>query len=163
MRNLFFLLLTISFTSFSQDDNPLDDFDFWVGEWNAIWYGPDSVRIFGSNSITKTLDGNVIQENFEDPNNNFLGTSISVYSLADSTWHQAWADNTGGYINLIGSRDGEKRILTTIPVDKGNQTIVYRMVFYNIKDNKFTWDWEKSTDGGATWNLSWRIHYTRIV
>jgi hypothetical protein len=35
------------------------------------------------------------------------------------------------------------------------------MVFYDIKKDSFTWDWEGTQDGGETWNLLWRINYTR--
>ena len=28
--------------------------------------------------------------------------------------------------------------------------------------NEFDWSWERSTDGGATWNVIWPIHYTRM-
>jgi hypothetical protein len=35
------------------------------------------------------------------------------------------------------------------------------MVFYNIKADSFTWDWETSKDGGENFQLSWRISYQR--
>jgi len=25
----------------------------------------------------------------------------------------------------------------------------------------FDWNWERSDDGGATWQVNWNIHYTR--
>ncbi len=31
------------------------------------------------------------------------------------------------------------------------------MVFYDIKDDSFTCDWQGTQDGGTTWNLLWRI------
>lgn len=149
-------------TTFAQSSDPLTAFDFWVGEWEATWTGPNNQDLKGTNIIAKTTGGKVIQENFTDPNNNFIGTSISVYSTKDSLWHQAWADNSGGYINLIGTIDGDKRIFTTLPQTKNGQTLIYRMVFYEIKEDSFTWDWEVSTDYGLNWTLSWQIHYRRI-
>ena len=93
--------------------------------------------------------------------NNFNGISISVFSPADSLWHQAWADNSGGYINLIGKVEGEKRYFETPVEKKGDKTIIRRMVFYNITADSFTWDWELSNDGGKTWALQWQILYER--
>jgi len=39
--------------------------------------------------------------------------------------------------------------------------IQQRMIFYEIKKDSFTWDWENSTDYGKTWSLQWRINYKR--
>lgn len=136
-------------------------FDFWVGEWDATWDKPDGTKGKGTNSITKTLDEKVIHENFEIPATGFKGTSISVFNPRTKTWHQAWADNSGGYFDFIGIFNGDKKIFQTKPVKKGDQTLVSRMVFYDFKADSFSWDWEGSNDGGETWSLNWRISYTR--
>ena len=90
-----------------------------------------------------------------------MGTSISVYNPQDKSWHQAWADNQGGFINLIGKIDAWKRIFETLPEKSGDKTVIKRMVFYNIEPDRFNWDWEMSTDGGKNWKLKWRIFYKR--
>jgi hypothetical protein len=36
-----------------------------------------------------------------------------------------------------------------------------RMVWYNIEESQFDWNWERSDDGGQTWRVLWQIHYTR--
>ena len=39
-------------------------FDFWVGEWNVTWPGPKTGEIsHGTNTVTRILDGCVVQEN----------------------------------------------------------------------------------------------------
>ena len=135
--------------------------DFWVGKWDLTWDGGK-----GTNLIEKKLNGRVIQENFEATEGNFkgyLGTSISTFNPRDGKWHQAWADSNGGYIDLIGIMDGDSRIFQmTSPrqLPNGKESIS-RMRFYDITEDSFTWDWEASTDGGETWNLSWRINYQR--
>lgn len=162
MRSLFSILFFIfSSNVICQDTSILSAFDFWVGEWDAKWTAANGNEIIGHNTITKELDGKVVREQFSDPSTGFLGTSISVFSPADSLWHQAWADNSGGYIDLVGVIDGEKRIFQTQPVVSVDKTIIRRMVFYNIQPDSFDWDWEISQDGGKTWTLSWAIKYTR--
>jgi hypothetical protein len=42
-------------------------------------------------------------------------------------------------------------------------TIISRMVFYDISEDSFTWDWESSTDDGDNWTLNWRIEYSRVM
>lgn len=165
MKHLYLIVacLFVASAAFSQSSVPkeeLEKMDFWVGEWNLTWEGGK-----GSNRIEKTLDGKVIQENFEGLEGQyagFKGTSISVFNPQTKMWHQAWADNNGGYINFISDMEGENRIFQTIPREGPNgQTIVSRMRFYDITGDSFTWDWERSTDGGETWSLNWRIFYER--
>ena len=117
-----------------------------------------------TNTITKKLDDRVINEDFKilfGQNAGFLGNSVSVYNPSTKLWHQAWVDNQGGYINLIGEIYPDKRIFKTPPVEKDGKIVSQRMVFYDIKPDSFTWDWEGTQDGGKTWNLLWRIKYTR--
>ncbi|WP_424963456.1 hypothetical protein [Ekhidna sp.] len=163
------LLVTVLITSFGimaqqppkPSEEDLSKMDFWVGKWNLTWDGGK-----GTNLIEKKLDGRVIQENFEATEGNYkgyLGMSISTFNPADGKWHQAWADNQGGYIDLIGIMDGETRIFQTTNFRKqpDGKESVSRMRFYNITEDAFTWDWEATTDGGETWNLNWRINYKR--
>ena len=159
------ILLFISSTLFSQDTTVTSQehaFDFWVGNWSLEWTNKKGEVIKGSNIITKTLDAKVIKEIFEDPSTGFKGTSISVYKTKTKTWHQAWADNQGGYYNFIGEIDGDKRIFKTLPKNVNNDIVIQRMVFHSITPEKFTWDWESTKDGGETWKLNWRINYTKV-
>ncbi len=149
----------ISAQSLKLQDSTL--FDFWVGDWNLTWTNSAGKEEKGTNRITKILDGKVIQENFSFASGAFKGTSISVYNLSKKTWHQAWADTQGGYFDFEGDLEGDKRIFKTKVREENGKKIIQRMVFYNIKQNSLTWDWQSSRDGGVTWNLLWRINYVR--
>ena len=119
----------------------------------------------GKNHIFRVLDGKVLEENFAitaGKQAGFKGKSLSVYNPTTKVWRQAWTDNQGGYFDFYGSIDGEKKMFATQPREKDGKIIQQRMVFYNINLDKFTWDWEGTTDGGKTWNLLWRINYTRL-
>ena len=109
------------------------------------------------------LGGTVIEENFVISGGaqaGFLGKSISVLDV-NGNWHQAWTDNQGGYFDFIGEVIGKKKIFKTKQVERDGKKIIQRMVFYNIKEDSFMWDWEGTQDGGENWNLLWRINYTR--
>ena len=136
-------------------------FDFWVGDWNLTWKNQDGTTAVGTNHVLKILDGKVIQENFEDKKNNFRGTSISVYNEKKREWHQAWADNQGGYFNFIGDISGDSRVFRTQMKEVDEKKIIQRMRFYDIKKDSLIWDWEMSKNDGQTWELQWRINYTR--
>lgn len=139
-------------------------FDFWVGKWDASWDEGEGKIGKGTNTISKVLDGSVVQEDFvitDGLQKGFKGRSLSVLGKTSMKWHQAWADNQGGFFNLIGERDGGVRIFKTLPRNVGGKEIVQRMLFKDIKADSFVWDWEKSEDGGKTWTLQWRISYRR--
>lgn len=138
-------------------------FDFWVGDWEIHWMNPDSSYTYAHNLIEKTLDGKVIQENFVDSTSGFKGTSISVFGSADSTWHQSWTDNAGGYFDFYGIVNGDTRIFQTKPKERNGKDVIQRMVFKDRKEDSFTWDWELSEDNGDTWTLSWQIFYERKI
>jgi hypothetical protein len=160
------ILLTSCFCvcACAQDDDKTM-FDFWVGKWEVSWEEAEGKIGKGTNNVVRILDNTVIQENFkteEGSSKGYLGTSISVYNPKRKTWHQGYADNQGAYFSFIGERSGDKRIFKTETVTPAGKPIVQRMVFYNIKPDSMTWDWESSEDGGKTWKLNWRINYKRI-
>jgi len=138
-------------------------FDFWEGKWEATWKEGENVGK-GQNELTWIHGGKVLQENFEilkGQSKGFVGGSLSVFQPQTNTWRQAWADAQGGYYDFIGGFEEDKRIFKTRPKAVNGDVIVQRMVFHDIEKDAFTWDWEISQNGGETWNLSWRIFYTR--
>jgi len=159
-----FLLLTLTavpVTAQTAADSAM--FDFWVGEWDAWWYGKDSVKEFGRNSITKVLDGAALHEDFSihsGVNKGFKGRSLSVIDAQSGRWKQTWVDNAGGYIPFTGGAEGTERYFER-EFERNGKRVMQKMVFRSIEKERFVWDWTSSTDGGATWNTVWRIHYTR--
>jgi hypothetical protein len=131
------------------------ELDFWLGDWNARWQGGA-----GSNRITRSYDGCVIEERFDGaPGMHLKGHSISAYFARTGDWRQTWVDNEDGYIPLAGGPDGRGRfVLTALPATK---TLARnRMVFEDIRRDSFTWRWQKSATG-RDWSDDWVIRYTR--
>jgi len=143
---------------------PADMFDFWVGDWQVSWKNADSTEGKARNHVSRILDGQVIEEQFEqdpaDPAPLLKGRSLSVRD-PQGLWHQAWADNQGGFFALTASVDGDKRLFSTALTPAGDQVKGQRMVFHHITHDAFTWDWEGTTDGGKTWTLLWQLDYKR--
>lgn len=145
-------------------------FDFWIGKWKATWKNADGSTGQATNEITKILNHQVIQENFQVTNDQslkgFKGLSFSVYNPSAKVWKQTWVDNQGAYLDFYGKFEGDKRIFerkfTATTGKLKGKVVMQRMVFYNIKPQSFDWDWEASLDEGKTWKLNWRIRYTRI-
>jgi hypothetical protein len=133
---------------------PEHQFDFWLGEWKARW-GEDGE---GANHVTKILDGNVVQEDFRGPD--LHGLSVSVYDSERQLWCQTWVDNNGTYLDFTGSFENGKMILSRDAIVRGERC-KQRMVWYNIEEDQFDWNWERSDDGGQTWRVLWQIKYKR--
>jgi len=143
----------------SEQPLPLEahQFDFWLGEWEAAW--GDGER--GTNVVRAVLDDAVILENFDGrPGTPLIGMSVSVYHPALGKWQQTWVDNQGGYLDFVGEFATGQMVLQRSATRQG-QTFWQRMVWYNIEREQFDWNWERSDDGGQTWQVMWQIHYTR--
>lgn len=169
MKKLIYLTLTaliISFSpSISQPSSPPETwFDFWVGTWDLVWKDANGTDGTGKNVIERQMNDKVIQENFEALTgafSGFIGKSWSVYDVNRQGWYQTWVDNQGGYLDFHAEYDGDNRMFVRSFKGPNGNTIMQRMVFRDIKEDSFTWDWENSTDEGKTWNLNWQILYTR--
>jgi hypothetical protein len=136
------------------------DFDFWLGTWDVSW-GEDGAT--GRNVITRTFDGRVVQERFDGrPGAELQGMSVSVYDAPRDRWLQTWVDDQGNYFALEGAmRDGE--MVLVCDRHSGEERLVYRMRFHDLADDSFTWSWERSADGGETYDLAWRLAYRRAA
>ena len=136
-------------------------FDFWIGNWSLDWKNADGTNGKGTNVVKKIYDGCVIEENFDGtPSIPLKGKSFSVYDEKNKIWKQTWVDNNGSYLDFKGGMIDNKMILKRNFNLNGNK-IFQRMIFYNIGENEFDWNWEKSTDEEKTWQLLWKIHYMR--
>lgn len=69
-------------------------------------------------------------------------------------------DSTGAYLDLVGvevdGRIGFKREMTI-----GGVAATQRMVWLDVTPDAFRWQWQRSGDGGATWEVAWEIDYRR--
>jgi len=133
---------------------PAHDFDFWLGTWRADWDGGE-----GTNEIAKILGGRVIHEHFRA--GDFEGVSVSVHDDSTDTWRQTWVDSQGNYLDFAGTRvdDGSGAVDLRREAADG----LYRMLLHELEPDRFSWRWERSSDGGASWEPRWLIAYTRIV
>lgn len=141
-------------------------FDFWLGEWELSWPAEQSGgsaggTARGTNSVRRILDGCIIEEAFRFPGGQLEGRSVSAYDARARVWRQTWVDNRGNYLTFSGVfRDGAME-LRTAPYEREGAVYISRMVFRNISRDSFDWDWQRSRDGGATWQDLWNIHYER--
>lgn len=70
-------------------------------------------------------------------------------------------DNGGGYLDFTGEFEGNKRMFIRKGISPQGNSVMQRMIFFDIESNSFTWDWQISKNDGETWQLRWRINYQR--
>jgi hypothetical protein len=134
-----------------------DALDFWIGDWAVSWPGGT-----GTNRIRRILDDKVIEEVFEcrDDDSALYGRSHSVFDPADGCWKQTWVDSTGTYLDFVGVlADG--RISFQRPARIDGRDALQRMVWLDVSADGFRWEWQRSLDGGATWEVTWPLTYVR--
>ncbi len=141
-------------------------FDFWLGEWDLTWPaeqtgGKQGEIGKGTNSITKMFGRCVIRENFNSPDAGLSGHSVSVYNVGKGRWQQTWVDDQGSYLLFSGEFRAGQMTLQTEPFQRGEKTLINRMVFRNITPDSLDWDWQTSADSGKTWKDLWNIHYAK--
>jgi len=158
------VLSSITFAQVATADGDSTSFDFWLGDWSLTWRDRDSNIAHGENSITKTLGGRVLQERFKAQSGamtGYEGMSLSLFDVTAKRWFQTWVDSDGNYLDFSGGTMGEKRFFGRAYREQDGDTVQQRMIFYNITRDAFDWDWQRSLDGGTTWELRWQIHYER--
>ena len=130
-------------------------FDFWLGEWNAM----AGTALGGTSKIEKTDSGCIINETWTGAGGG-SGRSINVYHAGKKKWEQRWVDSSGRVTDYIGEfRDGSMRFDGTTIASDGRVSMV-RMTFTPV-NGKVRQFGESTTDGGKTWNPTFDFLYER--
>jgi hypothetical protein len=158
---ILFGVILLSPFAFAQELNEAT-FDFWVGQWEAIWTDENGAIVKAENSVDRILDGKVIQEQFKDSSNEYEGRSFSIYNTVTKEWNQSYVDNNGIYFHFIGSIENGDPVFKTLPLEKDGKVIMFKMVFRDITETSFVWEWMGTKNDGKDWNTLWKIDYRRI-
>jgi hypothetical protein len=132
-------------------------FDFWLGDWDV--YGPQGKRA-GHNSIGVAEGGCVVVEHWTSASGH-TGTSVNFYDRGDRRWHQAWMDQDGDALRLVGDlRDG-RMVLQSEAASAASETARNRITWTPLPDGKVRQMWEASADGGKTWKVAFDGTYVK--
>ena len=146
--SILFLFTLVSISAQTNNCNCCSDtyseFDFWIGEWNVT--NPDG-SMAGTNTITKSQNNCLLQENWKSANGKVTGTSNNFYNYKTKQWEQIWVDNLGGSLHLKGNREGNKMILRTDTETQNNGDVIYHRVTWTLnKDGSVHQYWETITN-----------------
>ena len=134
------------------------EFDFWLGEWEVYKFGTDT--LVGHSKIESIIDSIGIRETYHSARGKYWGTSLNKYNPLLDTWEQFWVDNGGLTLHIQGGREDNKMVMkgkSNYP--KGE--VIEKISWHHLKDGTVRQVWEKSKDGGKSWQKAFDGHYKR--
>ena len=136
--------------------------DFWLGDWELTYKGADGKPAKSRNRITKVMDGCVVLEEFTGaPGIKLNGHSVSTFDRDTRQWKQTWVDNMSSYLDFSGGPASDGKFVFARDAQREGKRFKQRMVFQDITPASLKWLWQRSDDGGNTWNTQWEIDYRR--
>lgn len=141
--------------------NPVyNQFDFWLGEWEA--FGPKGKK-GGDSKVERLLDSCVILENWTSAQAGYSGKSYNTFNTVTGKWQQYWVDNKGGITEYFdGHAEKDKMILQTANLKQPDgSSLIMRMTFSKLNEDKVRQHGENSVDGGKTWKTTFDLEYRR--
>ena len=131
-------------------------FDFWVGDWDV--HTPDG-KTAGVNRIERILNGCALRETWKGARGS-NGTSLNSWDPGTRRWHQTWVDDDGLVLNLEGGLRAGKMVLLGETVSPTGDRALQRITWSSIAGGRVRQLWEKSGDGGKTWEIAFEGIYS---
>lgn len=131
------------------------DFDYLIGDWEFTGTNQQYGTIRGYWSAVRLDEGQILDEYRvvgDKGETYYVTTTLRNYNGAAERWELAGADAGAGLQDVgTGVRSGaEVHIEQTFGVARGEPS-KWRIRYYNIGTDRFSWAADRSTDGGKTW------------
>ncbi len=142
------------------------DFAFLTGEWriaNRMKQNGSWIEFQGEATVVSLLGGNVSVEELRIPARNFSGIGLRLYDAAAGVWNDHWINGQQRTVNSPMPGTFENGVGTFLSDDEDNgRPIKARGVWDRITPTSCRWFQGTSRDGGATWEDSWFMDWTRV-
>jgi len=170
LKLLMLLLLMTVTVAFSQYPEGLEKLDFFIGEWELTTCNLQQDGTVATGKATSSayhiLDGQAIQDDFrgydEHGNIVFRGTSIQSYSSDQPQYLITWImAGRKGLTDIRAEWKGGKLVGKGEGYD-GFGSFKERFEYYNISDSSYTFQMDRSYDGGETWLKNFNIEAYKI-
>ncbi len=131
------------------------EFDYLLGDWEFTAVNAQYGRMRGYWSAVRLAEGQILDEYRvvgDSGETYYVTTTLRNYNGALDRWELIGADAGAGLQDVgSGRRVGaEMHIEQTFGVAHGNPS-VWRIRYYNIEADRFSWSADRSPDGGRTW------------
>jgi hypothetical protein len=131
------------------------EFDYLLGDWEFTVVNPQYGTNRGFWSAVRLAEGQIMDEYRivgDSGETYYVTTTLRNYNGARERWELIGADGGTGLQDFgTGQKVGQEiHIEQTFGVAYGTPS-VWRIRYYNIQPNSFSWIADRSTDGGRTW------------
>lgn len=130
--------------------------DFWVGDWNVTVGGGQA----GTNLVTLEESGCLVHEHWIGARGE-TGQSLNFYNRDDRAWHQVWVSSSGNVLDLTGHYVDGTLTYTGENRKADGTALRHRLSFHANPNGTVRQLWESSSDGGATWTVSFDGLYAK--
>jgi hypothetical protein len=136
------------------------DFDYLLGDWEFTSVSREFGKGHGFWSAVRVAAGAQILDEYrvvgDGGETYYASSTLRAYNAVLDRWELVSAeDGTGlqnvGTAHLVG---GEIQIEQKFGVMSKNPSL-WRIRYYDIKPDRFSWTGDRSTDGGKTWETKW--------
>lgn len=136
------------------------EFDYLLGDWEFTATSQAYGKFKGYWSAVRLDKGQILDEYRvvgDSGETYYVTTTLRNYNGALDRWELVGADAGTGLQDMgTGHKVGaEMRIEQTFGVASGNPS-VWRIRYYDIRPDRFSWTADRSTDGGKTWTTNFQ-------
>ena len=129
--------------------------DFMVGNWTVTLKNGATV---GTSTISRQENGHIIHESFSG-SNGMTGQTFSYFDSSSRKWIQNRVDSTGRIVNLSGTVNENKVIMTGSSTLKIGVRAQCRMSLVQLDDGRLEQLVEISKDNGGTWEKTFEGYF----
>jgi hypothetical protein len=139
----------------AQTAKPQNDFDYLLGDWKFTAQNKEYGKFNGLWSVVKLADGQILDEYRivnDKGETEYMTTTLRNYNEPMKRWELVGADAGGGLLDFgTANRVGnEVHIMQKFGVAEGKPAL-WRIRYYNIRADGFSWNADRSPDDGKTW------------
>lgn len=132
------------------------DFDYLLGDWSFTSESKEWGKVHGIWSAVRLPEGAQILDEYRvigDSGQTWYVThTLRAYNAADDRWDLVSVEPGSGLLNVgTARRVGQEVHLEQKFGVGGPNPSLWRIRYYNIRPDGFSWRADRSTDGGTTW------------
>jgi hypothetical protein len=133
--------------------------DFTIGDWAVT---DSQGNPMGKSEIRPDLDGCVVVENWTAPGGSPNGRNTDGYNQEDKGWHRYFADTRGHAHVFEGVAKGDSIEYEGTSKGENGKPVLNRLTISLDGPDKMSQLWQKSRDGGKTWERAFQGNFSRI-
>lgn len=131
------------------------EFDYLLGEWEFTAVNKQRGKLRGNWSAVKLAEGLILDEYRvvgASGDTSSVTTTLRNYNGAAERWELVSADAGRGLLDIgQGRKSGSEMVVAQTIGVAGGEPSLWRIRYYNIRADGFSWTADRSNDGGRTW------------